>query len=55
MLGYDALRKLFRPKKDDLSVTFRISHNEELRALCRMHNIIGILKFRRLQWTWYVP
>jgi hypothetical protein len=48
------LRRIFGPKRDDVTGEWRILHNEELYALYSSPNIIRVIKSRRLRWTGHV-
>jgi hypothetical protein len=45
------LRRLFGPKRDELTGESRRLHNEELYALYSSPNIIRVIKLRRLRWA----
>jgi hypothetical protein len=49
------LRRLFGPKRDEVTGEWRKRHNEELRDLYFSPNIIRIIKPRRMKWTDHVP
>ena len=44
------LRKMFRPKRDEVTVVWRRLHNEERHELCRPPNIVLAIK-SRIRWT----
>jgi hypothetical protein len=48
------LRRIFRPKRDEVTGGWRKLHNEELRDLYSSPSIIEILKSRRMRWAWHV-
>jgi hypothetical protein len=48
------LRKIFRPKRDDVTGDWRKLHIEELHNLYSSRNIIRIKKSRRMRWAGYV-
>jgi hypothetical protein len=48
------LRRIFGPKRDDVTGDWRKLHNEELRNLYSSPNIIRMIKSRRMRWTWHV-
>jgi hypothetical protein len=48
------LRRLFGPKRDEVTGEWRKLHNEELRDLYSSPTIIRIIKSRRMRWTGHV-
>jgi hypothetical protein len=44
------LRKIFGPKRDEVTAEWRKLHNEELRDLYPSPSIIRIIKWRRMRW-----
>jgi hypothetical protein len=48
------LRRIFGPKRDEVTGEWRRLHNEELFALYSSPNIIRVIKSRRLRWAGYV-
>jgi hypothetical protein len=48
------LRRIFRPKRDEVTGEWRKLHNEELRDLYTSPNIIRLIKPRRMGWTDHV-
>jgi hypothetical protein len=48
------LRKIFGPKRDEVTWELRKLHNEELRDLYSSPSIIRIIKSRRMRWEGYV-
>jgi hypothetical protein len=49
-----ALRRIFRPKMDEVRGGWRKPHNEELRDLYSSPSIIGIMKARMMKWVGHV-
>jgi len=49
-----ALRKIFGPKRDEITGEWRKIHNEELCDLYCSSNIIRVIKSRRIRWAGYV-
>jgi hypothetical protein len=45
------LRRIFRPKRDEVAEEWRKLHNEELRDLYSSQSIIRIIKSRRMRWA----
>jgi len=48
------LRRIFGPKKDEVTREWRKLHNVELNDLYRSQNIVGVIKSRRMRWAGYV-
>jgi hypothetical protein len=48
------LRRIFRPKRDEVTEEWRKLHNEELRDLYSSPSIIRIIKSRRMRWAGHV-
>jgi hypothetical protein len=48
------LRRIFGPKRDEVTGEWRILHNKELYALYSSLNIIRVIKSRRLRWAGHV-
>jgi hypothetical protein len=48
------LRRIFDPKKDEVTGDWRKLHNEELHNLYVSPNIIRMIKSRRMRWAGYV-
>jgi hypothetical protein len=48
------LRRIFGPKRDEVTGEWRRLHNNELYALYCSPNIIQVIKSRRLRWAGYV-
>jgi hypothetical protein len=47
-------RRIFGPKKDEITGEWRRLHNEELNDLYSSLNIIRVIKSRRMMWADYV-
>jgi hypothetical protein len=45
------LRRIFGPKKDEVTVEWRKLHNKELHDLYSLPSIIRIIKSRRMRWA----
>jgi hypothetical protein len=48
------LRRIFGPKRDEVTGEWRKLHNEELRDLYSSPSITGIIKSRRIRWAGHV-
>jgi hypothetical protein len=48
------LRRIFGPKRDEVTGGWRKLHNEELRDLYSLSSIIRIIKSRRMRWAGHV-
>jgi hypothetical protein len=48
------LRKIFGPKRDEVTVGWRKLHNEELHDLYSSPSIIRIIQSRRMRWAEHV-
>jgi hypothetical protein len=48
------LRRIFGPRRDEVTGEWRKLHNEELRDLYSSPNIIRIMKSSRMRWTGHV-
>jgi hypothetical protein len=48
------LRRIFGPKRDEVTGEWRTLHNEELRNLYSSSSIIRIIKSRRMRWARHV-
>jgi hypothetical protein len=48
------LRRLFGPKRDEVTEEWRKLHNEELRDLYSSPSVIRIIKSRRMRWAGHV-
>jgi len=54
VFGNRVLRKVFGPKRDELTGEWRKLHNEELNDLCSLANIVRVVKSRRMRWAGHV-
>ena len=48
------LRKIFGPKRDEITAEWRELHTEELNDLYSSHNIVWVIISRRMRWTGHV-
>jgi hypothetical protein len=48
------LWKVFGPKMDEVTGEWRKLHNEELNDLYSLHNIVRVIKSRRMRWAGHV-
>jgi hypothetical protein len=48
------LRRIFGPKRDEVTGEWRRLHNEELYALYSLRNIIRAIKCRKMRWAGHV-
>ena len=48
------LRRVFGPKRDGVTGELRKLHNEELNELYSLHNIVRVVKSRRMRWSGHV-
>jgi hypothetical protein len=51
VFGYRVLRRIFGPKRDEVTGEWRRIHTEELYALYFSPNFIRVIKSRRQRWT----
>jgi len=49
-----ALRKIFEPRRDEVTGEWRRLHNEELNDLYSSPNIVRVIKSRRMSWAGHV-
>ena len=48
------LRRIFGPKREEVTGEWRKLHNEELRDLYSLPNIVRVVKSRRMRWAGHV-
>jgi hypothetical protein len=48
------LRRIFRPKRDELTGEWRKLHNQELHDMYSSPSIVRIIKSRRMRWAGHV-
>jgi hypothetical protein len=48
------LKRIFRPKREEVAGVWRRLHNEELHNLFTSPNIIRVIKSRRMRWEGHV-
>jgi hypothetical protein len=48
------LRRIFGPKRDDITGDWRKLYNEELNVLYASLNIVQVIKSRKMRWTGHV-
>jgi len=48
------LRRIFGPRRDQVTGEWRRLHNEELNGLYPSPNIVRVIKSRRMRWTGHV-
>ena len=48
------LRRIFGPKRDEVTGEWIKLHNEELKDLHSSHNIVQVIKSRRMRWAGHV-
>jgi hypothetical protein len=47
------LRRIFGPRRDEVTGEWRKLHNEELNDLYSLPNIVRVVKSRRMRWAGY--
>ena len=48
------MRRIFGPRRDEVTGEWRRLHNEELNVLYSSPNMMRVIKWRRMGWTGYV-
>jgi hypothetical protein len=48
---YRVLRRIFGPRRDEVTVEWRKLHNEKLNELYSSPNIMQVIKSRRMSWA----
>ena len=48
------LRRIFGPRRDEVTGEWRKLHNEELNDLYAAPSILGVIKSRRIRWAGHV-
>jgi hypothetical protein len=48
------LRRIFEPKRDEVTLEWRKLHNEELNDLYSSLSMVQVIKSRRMRWAGYV-
>jgi hypothetical protein len=48
------LRRIFGPKRDEVTGEWRKLHNEEVNGLYSLPNTVRVIKSRRLRWAGHV-
>ena len=48
------LRRIFEPRRDEVTGEWRRLHNEELNDLCSSPNIVRVINSRRMRWAGHV-
>jgi hypothetical protein len=51
---YRVVRRVFGPKRDEVTGEWRKLHNEELNDLYSLPNIVQVVKSRRMRWAGHV-
>jgi hypothetical protein len=54
MFEKKVLRRIFRPKREEVRAGWRKLHNEELHNFYSSPNIIRMIKSRRMRWAVHV-
>ena len=48
------LRRIFGPRRDEVTEEWRTLHNEELNVLYSLPNIVRVIKSRKMRWAGHV-
>jgi hypothetical protein len=48
------LRRIFGSKRDEVTGEWRKSHSEELNDLYFLHNIVRVIRSRRMRWAVHI-
>ena len=54
MFENKVLRRIFGPKRDEVTGDWRRLHNEEINVLYSSPNIVRVIKSRRMRWAGHV-
>jgi hypothetical protein len=54
MFENEVLRRLFGPRRDEVTGEWRKERNEELNDLYSSPNIVRVIKLRRIRWAGHV-
>ena len=54
VFGNRVLRRVFGPKRDEVTGEWRKLHNEELNDVYSLPNIVRVVKSRRMRWAGHV-
>ena len=54
MFENKVFRRIFGPRRDEVTVEWRRLHNEELNDLYSSSNIVRVIKSRRMRWAGHV-
>ena len=54
MFENKVLRRIFGPRREEVTGDWRRSHNEELNDLYCSPNIVRVIKWRRMRWAGHV-
>ena len=54
MFENKVLRRIFGPRRDEVTGDWRRLHNEEINVLYSSPNIVRVIKWRRMRWAGHV-